>query len=236
VYLRSIFVSVDTVIEGWLRSLARLKPRRQLQIPPDEVRQGAANRYLREQDDSIDLETTRIGYYAGFASRATGLVIDLLILAVIYTFMGWFLGIAIDMLGINLESVFLFMSEQWLDQIGQSLLRLLTQSTMALIFFSIYHTLFWALFGQTFGSALMGYRVVKFDGNLPGIFRSLLRVSVGYGLSLSLLFVGAWMILFDSKRQALHDKLFRTYVVYTWDARPSERFLVDQVNKLELGD
>jgi len=161
VYLRSIFVSVDMVIEGWLRSLARLKPRQQLQIPSEEVRQGAAHQYLREPDDSIDLETTRIGYYAGFASRAAGLVIDLLILAVIFTFTGWFLGIAIDMLGINLESVFLFMSEQWLDKIGESLLRLLTQSTMALLLFYIYHTLFWALFGQTFGSAIMGYRVVK---------------------------------------------------------------------------
>jgi uncharacterized RDD family membrane protein YckC len=230
-YLRSIFVSLDTVIEGRLRSLLNLKPRRQLPPPSKEIRTGAILRFLDSDDAPIDLEKTHIGDYAGLATRGTALLIDLLILSIGVTFSFWFMNISIEMLGINLNSIFLFMSQERIDQIGEGLLRVLTQSTFAILAFNFYYTLFWVLFGQSIGAMIMGFRVIRADGSLPGILRSFFRVNVGYSLSLSLLFAGVWLILLDPQRRSLHDRIFRTYVVYTWDAQPSQRFLVSEIQK-----
>ena len=232
-YLRGIFVSLDTVIEGKLRSLLNLKPRRQLPPPAKEIRTGAIIRFLDSDHAPIDLEKTRIGDFAGLATRGTALLIDLLILSIGVTFSIWFMNISIEMLGINLNNIFLFMSQEWIDRIGEGLLRVLTRSTFALIAFNLYYTLFWVLFGQSIGAMFMGFRVIQADGSLPGILRSFFRVNIGYSLSLSLLFAGVWLILLDPQRRSLHDRIFRTYVIYTWDARPSERFLVSEVQKYE---
>jgi uncharacterized RDD family membrane protein YckC len=64
------------------------------------------------------------------------------------------------------------------------------------------------------------------------VLRAALRLLIGYPLSFLLLGVGFLWVLADDYRQALHDKLVGTFVVYAWAARPDEEFLVRELNRL----
>ena len=71
---------------------------------------------------------------------------------------------------------------------------------------------FWSTTGETPGDRVMRCRVVATDGGGLGLRRCVLRF-VGLVLSAAPLFAGYLMILFDSRRRALHDRLARTVVV-----------------------
>ncbi|GEM_PF-6454156 len=75
---------------------------------------------------------------------------------------------------------------------------------------------FWvltALYGQTLGKRLFGLRVVTENGIKLGWGKSFLREFVGkLGVALTL-GIGYIVILFDKRRQGLHDKLAATIVV-----------------------
>ena len=72
---------------------------------------------------------------------------------------------------------------------------------------------FWVLLGQTPGKLLMGLRIARINGQPLTIRRALLRY-VGYWLSAIPLGLGFLWVLADDRRQAWHDKLAGTYVVY----------------------
>jgi len=55
--------------------------------------------------------------------------------------------------------------------------------------------------------------------------RAFLRVTVGYAVSFLLFGFGFLMVLWTPKRRGLHDNLFRTVKVYSWNAHPSQRLL-----------
>jgi uncharacterized RDD family membrane protein YckC len=44
--------------------------------------------------------------------------------------------------------------------------------------------------------------------------------------------IGLLWIMVDDQRQGWHDKLAKTFVIYTWAARPDEQFLVDELHEL----
>ena len=67
--------------------------------------------------------------------------------------------------------------------------------------------------GRTPGKAALGLRVVTANGETPGLFRSLLRETLGKGLSSCILYLGFLLALFDERHQALHDKIAGTFVV-----------------------
>jgi uncharacterized RDD family membrane protein YckC len=71
---------------------------------------------------------------------------------------------------------------------------------------------------------LMGLRVVDHHGGRLSFWQVILRI-IGYFIFPGIFFLGFFWILGDDKREAWHDKLARTYVVYAWDARPDETFL-----------
>ena len=75
-----------------------------------------------------------------------------------------------------------------------------------------YLALFTALGGQTPGKRLMGLQVVDASGAEPGILRSALRALLALGSGLMVL-MGFLLVLFDRRRQTLHDKLAHTYVI-----------------------
>ena len=79
---------------------------------------------------------------------------------------------------------------------------------------------FWVLLGQTPGKLLMGVRVSQMTGQPLTIRRAALRY-VGYWLSAIPFGLGFFWVLMDDRRQAWHDKLAGTYVVY--DARSAHR-------------
>lgn len=67
--------------------------------------------------------------------------------------------------------------------------------------------------GQTIGKKVMGIKVVDSAGNKPTTTTFFLREVVGKFISGIILAIGYLMILWDSKKQGLHDKIASTYVV-----------------------
>lgn len=90
-------------------------------------------------------------------------------------------------------------------------------SLVAWAFFYLWFSL--AVFGKTVGKMLLGLRVVSSDGEivLKGR-RPLIRV-LTYPLSFAVLGIGLLGIVFNPERQAWHDRLARTAVVYDWGSR-----------------
>ena len=78
----------------------------------------------------------------------------------------------------------------------------------------VYFTLCWWLPGQTAGQMLLGIAVRRHNGEEdPTLVQSALRA--GFGLTLAPLWmVGMLAILWDERRRAWHDRVFRTVVPY----------------------
>jgi uncharacterized RDD family membrane protein YckC len=56
---------------------------------------------------------------------------------------------------------------------------------------------------------------------------------IGYLLGFVSLGFGFLWILVSDRRQGWHDLLAGTYVIYTWAARPDERFLAEEIADLK---
>jgi len=92
----------------------------------------------------------------------------------------------------------------------------------------VYFAYQWSLGGKTIGMALLGIRVVASDGN-PITPRQAVIRTVALPLSILLLGLGFIGILLNKDRHALHDRLAKTVVVYSWDARAARlRWLAKQ--------
>jgi uncharacterized RDD family membrane protein YckC len=106
--------------------------------------------------------------------------------------------------------------QEGLDWVAETLLSYASIWIPALGLFSLitvgYLALFTALGGQTPGKRLLGLQVVDANGAEPGILRSALRAFLALGSGL-LVLMGFLLVLFDRRRQALHDKLAHTYVI-----------------------
>ncbi len=83
---------------------------------------------------------------------------------------------------------------------------------LGLAVFAVYHIVQIGLWGQTLGKALVGIRVVRPDGSVPGFGRATLRV-LGYGFSLLIAGWGFLRVAVDPRRQALHDRIAETLVI-----------------------
>lgn len=90
------------------------------------------------------------------------------------------------------------------------------------IFSSLLFSLGWIVnvyltgkYGWSIGKKLLGLKVVKEDGTCPiGIIGAVIREIIGKFISGIILGIGFLMVAFDSKKQGLHDKIAKTYVVY----------------------
>ena len=92
----------------------------------------------------------------------------------------------------------------------------------------IYFTYQWSLGGKTIGMALLGIKVVGTDGQPIGAKQAAIR-TLALPLSFLLFGLGFIGILLNKDRHALHDRLARTVVVYSWDARAARlRWLAKQ--------
>lgn len=67
--------------------------------------------------------------------------------------------------------------------------------------------------GQTIGKKAMNIKVVTYEGKTPTMFAFFLRDIVGKIVSTITLFIGYLMVLWDPKKQSLHDKIAGTYVI-----------------------
>ena len=84
-----------------------------------------------------------------------------------------------------------------------------------LILFSIYNTFYIAKSGATIGKKLLRLKVVDLNYGNVSLKQTLIRETVGKLISFLLLGIGSIFILVDKNKQALYDKLARTYVVKT---------------------
>ncbi len=92
----------------------------------------------------------------------------------------------------------------------------------------IYFAYQWSLGGKTIGMALLGIRVVATDGD-PITPRQAVIRTLTLPISFLLFGLGFIGILLNKDRHALHDRLARTVVVYSWDARAARlRWLAKQ--------
>jgi uncharacterized RDD family membrane protein YckC len=145
----------------------------------------------------------RHGDYAGFVTRFVAFVLDRLIIAIILAGTATFVQFMLQ--SFQLGQVFGF---QTLSQ----RIALALAGVAAALFNVAYDVGFWMLAGQTPGKRLMGVLVVRTDGDKMKLGGAILRW-LGYWLS-GILFLGYLWVLVDNRRQAIHDKLARTLVIY----------------------
>jgi uncharacterized RDD family membrane protein YckC len=141
-------------------------------------------------------DLTRVPY-AGIATRAVALAIDVAIAQVIV-----FAG----------GAVFALVGSLVADVKFSTAAGVLAACAWAMVVGGYFVT-FWSTAGQTPGMRLMGLRVLAADGHHPGIGRSLVRI-VGLGLAIIPLFAGFLPVLVDNRRRALQDFMAGTTVVY----------------------
>ncbi len=92
----------------------------------------------------------------------------------------------------------------------------------------VYFAYQWSLAGKTVGMALLGIRVVAKDGDAITVRQAVIR-TLTLPLSFLLFGLGFIGILLNKDRHALHDRLAKTVVVYSWDARAARlRWLAKQ--------
>jgi uncharacterized RDD family membrane protein YckC len=144
--------------------------------------------------------------YAGIATRAIGLAIDVGIAQVIVFAGGAVLALVASLVG-NLDQ---------LDTVG-TILAAIAWATVV----GFYFVVFWSTTGQTPGMRLMGLRVLTYDGHRPGLGRSVVRL-IGLGLAIIPLFAGFLPVLVDDRRRGVHDMMAGTLVIYAAAETPIE--------------
>jgi uncharacterized RDD family membrane protein YckC len=77
-----------------------------------------------------------------------------------------------------------------------------------------YYIVYQAKYTQTIGKKVMNIKVITYDGKTPSMSTFFIREILGKIASAVILLIGYLMVLWDPKKQALHDKIADTYVVY----------------------
>jgi uncharacterized RDD family membrane protein YckC len=137
--------------------------------------------------------------YSGLATRVVAFAVDVLIIQGVAWTVGAVAAVTASMLGLS-------------DAADAVLL--VVGAFIAALWSAGYFVFFWATTGQTPGNRLMQIRVQDAaSGEALTVGRSALRVPAAV-LSALLLFTGYLLILVDSRRRALHDRLLHSVVVY----------------------
>lgn len=173
------------------------------------------------------------GQYAGFVTRLFAFAIDNVIISLMIFLAGWIIRTTAEMVKFDT----LLNLPNTLMDILQSITAFFTSPPVIAaatgLFFITYHLFFLILVGATPGKALLGVRVIGLQGKPLGFSKALVRI-LGYIPSTIVLFIGFIWIIIDNRRQAWHDKLAGTCVIYSWDARPDERFLAIPIKRMRL--
>ncbi len=138
--------------------------------------------------------------YAGFGIRFLAWLIDSLVLL----FLSFIIGLIFGFVVAFIFTLFGLNNDLLINSIG---------NLLGFVVGLLYFTLFWSSkFQGTPGKILLGLKVVDANGNRINYSTAVIRY-LSTILSSLLLGIGYLMIIFDDKKQALHDKLASTYVV-----------------------
>ena len=140
------------------------------------------------------MSTARVRY-AGIATRALALALDVAIVQAIVFTCAAVIGLVGSLVG------------DWdLDTAG----RVIAAAAWALAV-ATYFVMFWSTVGQTPAMRMMDIRVVAADGAPPGVGRSIVRL-IGLGLAIIPFCAGFLPVLVDDRRRGIHDMLAGTVV------------------------
>jgi len=156
-------------------------------------------------------EPTRLGEYAGPATRVAAYVID----------MALSVGVFALAAGVTLFLLNLILSTDLTQNSGPG--------WMWTLFLVLWEWLYfggsWAASGKTPGMALLGLRVVDRDGGPLDPRRGIMRAPA-LALTFATFGIGFVGIMIGKEHRGLQDVLAGTVVVYDWDARTARlRFL-----------
>ena len=149
-----------------------------------------------------DVSSARVPY-AGIATRAVALMIDLAIVNAVFLVGAGVLGLVTSLVG--------DLRPDWLVAA--------LAGTAWTLTVAIYFVLFWSVTGQTPGLRAMRLRVAAGDAGPPSLGRAFIRL-VGLLLAIVPLFAGFIPVLFDRRRRGLQDYLAGTVVLYADRAQP----------------
>lgn len=127
--------------------------------------------------------------YAGFWIRFMATLLDGVILLVASMVMGAVLGLVTGNSAQTLNSI------------------------LGLLISIGYYVFYQASAGQTLGKKVMKIKVVNEQGATPTVFIFFLREIIGKFISSIILGIGYLMVIWDGKKQGLHDKIAGTFVV-----------------------
>jgi uncharacterized RDD family membrane protein YckC len=176
-------------------------------------------------------EKNYLGQYAGFTSRLIAYTIDLVVAIAMLSLLWWLINVTVDILKIR-DVIELLGWEDPFAFLQNRNEEFVLRGFVFIVGIGFYHVFFLTLANRTIGKAIMGLQVVPLSGGRIGIVRAILRY-LGYIVSAIVFFLGFVWIIFSRKRQGWHDKIARTCVVYSWDAKPDEVFLHRQVQRLQ---
>jgi len=143
------------------------------------------------------MSTVRVRY-AGIATRALALAVDVAIAQAIVFTCAAVVGLVGSLVG------------DWdLGTVG----RLIAAAAWALTV-AAYFVTFWSTVGQTPAMRMMDIRVATPDGGPPGIGRSIVRL-IGLVLAIIPLCAGFLPVLVDDRRRGIHDMLAGTVVEHS---------------------
>jgi uncharacterized RDD family membrane protein YckC len=149
------------------------------------------------------------GQYAGFVTRLVAFVIDLVIVAILVVMS----NAAVEFVSTVLIRMHLLRSGSLTDTLVG-----FVAAGLGVVVFVAYYIGFWLAAGQTPGKRFIGVRIIRTDGGRVR-FGNVLRRFIGYWLS-CVLFLGYLWILVDNQRQAWHDSLAGTLVIYSRPTPP----------------
>lgn len=136
--------------------------------------------------------------YAGLVSRLVALAVDVALLTLA--------GLGISVLPGLAWSQVIGYPPGWLTQ---------ASGIVASVLPWAYFTVAWWLGGQTVGGLVIGTRVARINGRRPRLVQAALRAFVGL-LLVPVWLVGLGWVLWDPRRRAWHDIVFRTVVLRSW--------------------
>jgi uncharacterized RDD family membrane protein YckC len=168
-------------------------------------------------------EQSMKGEFAGFASRFVAFAIDLALVLVAAGIINWVIIAALGLVGINVIGP----ASNANTNIGRIIIIIskIVLVAMPIVLLISYWMIFWTVTGQTIGKRIMGVRIVRMDGQRMKARNSVRRI-IMYFVSMIPFFLGFLVILIDDERRGWHDKVAKTCVIYAWDAREVEGFLI----------
>ncbi|NTW14239.1 MAG: hypothetical protein HGA31_04390 [Candidatus Moranbacteria bacterium] len=134
--------------------------------------------------------------YAGFLVRLVAMVIDCISIAFLVFLAASPVAIALTAAGFSTDGI-------------STVIKILWYSVTA-----VYFIWFTYRNGATFGKKIVGIRVISVDGKKMDLSQVLLREIVGKFVSNVTILIGYLMAGFTKRKQALHDKIAATLVIY----------------------